>query len=511
MTQVLGAASISLETGWTRAYVLFLLCIAAAVVLPAQTTVARPYIVIHNFSGGDGNGPESGLVRDSAGNLYGATNSGGAFNYGTVFKLDTSGHETVLHSFTASEGDGQYPFAGLIIDPAGNLYGTTSDGGSTGLGTVFRIDASGHEAVLHSFGSSGVDCNGALYVDGRHPDGKLLRDSAGNLYGTTGAGGIFAYGTVFEFSPSCGETVLGDFNYANGEAPGDTTGLADSSGNLYGTTSSGGAFGYGTVFEFMPSPLGYGGTTTAIYSFKGGNDGASPIAGLIADSAGNLFGSTKAGGVFGQGTVFEVNTFGFINAAVLHSFTGGDDGAWPLGLIMDSEGNLYGAAHTGGILGFGNIFRLDPSGNETVLHSFTGSDGAYPIDLTMDSLGNLYGTAYQGGAFGGGIVFALTRSSLSGIKTTASGLSYSRVSQTFNGTVTIDNISGTAITGALRILFVGLTTGVTLNGSDSFYGTPYLTLPGGLAPGESVTVDVQFKNPSNVTINFTPAIYSGSI
>jgi uncharacterized repeat protein (TIGR03803 family) len=475
------------------------------------------YIVLHNFCGpGDGCNPR-GLVRDSAGNLYGTTlfsEGESSSGQGTVFKVDTSGHETVLHTFTGSGGDGLYPEAGVILDSVGNLYGTTDGGGSTGQGTVYKVDTSGRETVIHSFNSSIVDGYGVLYVDGTFPFGALFRDMAGILWGTTAEGGNYGNGTVFRVDTSGAETVAGDFTGSNGNYPVDWTGLVmDSAGNLWGTTAEGGGYGSGTVFEFTPSGPPDAGITTALYSFTGGIDGTRPLYGPIMDSAGNLYGTTYMGGAFGYGTLFKVNTVGLISATVLHSFTGMDDGANGGPLLMDSAGNLYGATVQGGAYGNGIIFKLDTAGNETVLYSFTGgNDGGGPEGLIMDSAGNLYGIAFGGGASGGGTVFALTRSPLSGMTATASGLAYSRVSQTFDGTVTIMNTSNSAVRGPLQILFNEITPGVTLvNATNSFYGIPYLTVASGLAPGQSATVDVQFKNPSDVKISFTPAIYSGSI
>jgi uncharacterized repeat protein (TIGR03803 family) len=368
---------------------------------------------------GKGAQPSDGLIMDSAGNLYGTTSAGGSADFGTVFKLDPSGNETVLHSFTGSPNDGVRPVSGLIMDRAGNLYGTTPSGGVTtsvcpvssfdavGCGTVFKVDPSGNETVLYTF----TGMNG----DGAQPfAGSLIMDSAGNLYGTTWFGGSANLGTVFKLDPPGHETVLHSFSdLGDGQNP--VAGLVmDSAGNLYGTTPNGGALGAGTVFKVDPS-----GNETVLYSFVGMNgQNSEPFANLILDSAGNLYGTTLEGGnsSSGEGTVFKVDPSG--NETVLYTFTGmngvnGDGTIRAAGLIMDSVGNLYGTTSEGGSSGGsgeGTLFRLTPSGKETVLYSFTGTngDGTNPAGgLIMDSTGNLYGVTNSGGAAGAGIVFRL--------------------------------------------------------------------------------------------------------
>ena len=377
------------------------------------------FSVLYSFAGyPDGANPEAGLVMDTAGNLYGTTNSGGSFLFGpfpflgpfpydggTVFKVDPSGSETVLHSFAPNGGDGAIPYAGLVMDTAGNLYGTTESGGSSGNGTVFKVDPSGSETVLYSFTDSGGD--GAL------PFGGVVIDKAGNLYGTTEIGGSSGDGTVFKVDPSGGETVL--YSFANsggansgGDGANPVAGLVmDTAGNLYGTTEFGGSSDSGTVFKVDPS-----GSETVLYSFtNSGGDGAYPFAGLLMDTAGNLYGTTTQGGSSNNGTVFKVDSSG--SETVLYSFTnsGGDGQSPEAGLIMDAAGNLYGTAHGGGSFGNGIVFKVDPSGSETVLHGFTGSggDGADPeAGLIMDKAGNLYGTTAFGGSSDNGTVFKLT-------------------------------------------------------------------------------------------------------
>ena len=200
--------------------------------------------VIYSFAGGsDGADPLAGLVRDAASNLYGTTYAGGDYGSGTVFKLDTTGKEAVLHSFSGGP-DGGYPYAGLILDAAGNLYGTADSGGSSGGGIVFKISSAGKETVLHSFKGG---------KDGEYPYASVIRDAVGNLYGTTYGGGASGWGTVFEIDPTGKETVLYSFAGAADGASPEGGLVQDTAGHLYGTTKYGGALGAGTVFELSPA------------------------------------------------------------------------------------------------------------------------------------------------------------------------------------------------------------------------------------------------------------------
>ena len=307
---------------------------------------------------------------------------------------------SVVHSFNGSP-DGASPSAGLIRDSAGNLYGTTTFGGVSGNGAVFKLNSAGNETVLYSFTGGS---------DGAIPEAGLVMDSSGNLYGTTAYGGASGNGVVFRVDPAGNENVLYSFTGGSDGATPEAGLVMDSSGNLYGTTLFGGSAQSGTVFKLDPA-----GNETVLHSFTGGNDGAYPFAGLIRDSAGNLYGTTNEGGSSdcsgGCGTVFKLDPSG--NETVLHSFAYYSDGGYPYaGLVIDASGNLYGTAYEGGPSGYGTVFRLDPSGNETVLHNFTYSDGAYPVaGLVRDSSGNLYGTATSGGAGSPavGVVFELDR------------------------------------------------------------------------------------------------------
>jgi uncharacterized repeat protein (TIGR03803 family) len=258
--------------------------------------------VLHTFTGGaDGAHPLGDLILDGTGNLYGTTSLGGmtsgrATNDGVVFKIDKSGNETVLYTFPAGGAEGASPHAGVIPDAAGNWYGTTILGGTAGCigggcGTVFKLDRNNKETVLHSFRET----------DGKGPDAPLIRDAAGNLYGTTGVGGAYDAGTVFILDKTGKETVLYTFTGGvDGLIP--TQGVVrDAAGNLYGTTCCGGTFNWGTVYKVDKT-----GNETVLYNFTGGTDGASPFGGVILDADGNLYGTTAGGGTSIYGVVFKL-------------------------------------------------------------------------------------------------------------------------------------------------------------------------------------------------------------
>ena len=385
---------------WRVAGALVLASLLVFLFVFAPTAPAQTFTLLYQFRSGPGGiNPYAGVVRDTKGNLYGTTYNDGAFASGTVFRITPAGKEKVLHSFSQTDGDGAFPWYGTLArDSSGNLYGTTITGGIKGqlcCGTVFRVTASGEETVLYRF--NGIDGDG-------FPQDGVVRDSSGNLYGTTQNGGPNNAGTVFKVDPTGKKTALYSFTgSADGAYP--MAGVVlDAKGNLYGTTSGGGSSSYaGTVFKVDPT-----GKETVLYTFTGSNDGGIPEAGVIRDSHGNLYGTTYSGGTDGLGTVFKVNTQG--QETVLHNFAGTNDGWLPLGgsLVRDSAGNLYGTTPQGST-SFGVVFKIDPKGNETIIHNFSGKDGKIPYGtLVLDKAGNLYGTASEGGAYGGGVIFKLT-------------------------------------------------------------------------------------------------------
>jgi uncharacterized repeat protein (TIGR03803 family) len=329
---------------------------------------------------------------DSTHALYGATEFGGRYDWGVVYKVDQAGNETVLYSFTGG-ADGAAPNGDLVCDSAGNLYGTSFEGGKHGRGNVFKVDPSGNETVLHNFAGP----------DGGSPEAGVVLDAGGNLYGTTNGGGADDDGVVFKIDPIGNETVLYSFTGGSDGGRPNARLIRDSLGNLYGTTASGGAHNSGVVYKVDPV-----GNETVLYAFTGGADGGYPSTPVTRDSAGNLYGTTDSGGTHAFGVVYKVDSSG--NETVLHSFTNGADGRYPYaGVVRDAAGNLYGSTHNGGHGKLGVVYKLDASGNLTVLHSFTGgADGAGPGGrLVRDSAGNLYGTTYPGGANRKGVVYKI--------------------------------------------------------------------------------------------------------
>jgi uncharacterized repeat protein (TIGR03803 family) len=401
---------------------------------------------LYHFAASDGYSPQSTLIADSSGDLYGTTNAGGEgpgyfegiggqdcpYGCGTVFMVTRSSggnwNRKVLYSFTGISGDGSFPWGNLTFDGAGNLYGTTEFGGAYGWGTVFELMPSSgwgwKEIVIYSFTGTS---------DGSQPVAGLIFDAAGNLYGTTSLGGdnpscSDGCGTVFKLSPSGNawtETVLYSFAGTNGDGAIPTASLIfDAAGNLYGTTSLGGGgdcgIGHcGTAFQLSPVTGGW--KETVLHAFIGANgDGAGPQGNLTLDDGGDLYGTTFEGGTRNNycpmgttcGTVFKLtHRSGAWKETTIHSFGSHDgDGTFPAaGLTFDVAGNLYGTTGGGGAKDWGTVFKLARSSGgdwtESVIHSFAGypSDGADPIaNVTLDSEGNLYGTTSVGGAGGGG-------------------------------------------------------------------------------------------------------------
>jgi uncharacterized repeat protein (TIGR03803 family) len=310
--------------------------------------------------------------------------------------------ETVLHSFSGG-ADGGFPFAGLIADDSGNLYGTAWGGGNAGTGCdalgcglVFRVGPDGAFTALHIFGGD---------ADGGNPSAALLRDQAGNLYGTTARGGPKGYGTVFRIDAVGHETILHSFlgGHDDGVDPAGPL-ISDQAGNLFGTTNGGGAANAGIMFELVANKADGTMTERVLHDFGGGQDGAHPNSGgLAADNADNFYGTTAAGGAAGKGTIFRMSLHG--PETVLHSFTGGD-GALPLGgLVFDGYGSFYGTTFQPG-----TIFKLAPRGTVTTEYRWHApADGAFPqANMVADAGANLIGTNSAGGARGGGTVFMVT-------------------------------------------------------------------------------------------------------
>jgi uncharacterized repeat protein (TIGR03803 family) len=382
--------------------------------------------VLYTFSGtGLDGGYPSGLISDVSGNLYGATAVGGIYGKGTVFELSPVGggwSETILYSFGTNPNDGYQGIGALVFDKAGNLYGTTYYGGGSencgfGCGTVYMLSPGPNgwtESVLHAFSAG----------DGEGPASQLTLDSAGNLYGTTRDGGAHGCGTVFEMSPSGGiwtESVLHSFS---GGTDGDDpvhAGLAiDAAENLYGTTFYGGASGAGQVFELTFTAGKW--KKKVLHSFVNGKGiGGYPEGGVTLDATGNLFGTTTQAGAAGKGGgggVFELKLVAGGKRAyeILHEFNGGTDGDFASGgVIFDTLGNLYSTTNEGGgANNYGTVFELTPLAKvpwkETILYGFEGgSDGINPntTPLAIDGEGNLYGSTNAGGD-GYGVIFEVS-------------------------------------------------------------------------------------------------------
>jgi uncharacterized repeat protein (TIGR03803 family) len=426
---------------------LTIFCVLLVLVIkPAQ---AQNFSVIHAFTDGvDGAFPEASLTIDETGNLYGTTIIGGGVNgrdcdpraagCGVAFKMmPHNGGWIFAPLFAFDDFDGAAPVAPLTFGPGGLLYGSTTDGGNNlncfssfyGCGVVFTLQPPPTicrsalcywlENPIYTFTSES---------DGFEPMGNLAFDQAGNIYGTTAYGGTNTCGTgancgnVFQLSRSGSawtKTTLYNFTPGSDGIWPVSGVITDSSGVLYGITNQGGTYDFGTVFELTPSESGW--TETVIYNFQDGVDGGGPWGGLLMDAEGNLYGTTATGGAGHGGTVFELSpSGGRWTFSVVASLFGVEGGGSVGSLTFDSAGNLYGTTRGDGAYGYGNIFKLTPSGRQWIysdLYDFTGgSDGRSPYaGVTLDSGGNLYGTTLEGGntggacaSFGCGVVFEIT-------------------------------------------------------------------------------------------------------
>ena len=384
---------------------------------------AQTFQVLHTFTGySDGAAPIAGLTVDAAGNLYGTTSAGGGEGFGNVYRLvhaPAGWNFSLLYTFqgfTEFSQDGGSPYARVTIGPDGALYGTTRIGGNGGngggcredhgCGTVYRLQlqfgGGWKETVLYQFG----------YYDGENPlYGDVVFDRSGNLYGATRNGGANSQGAIFELMPTNGtwtECVIYSFSGPDGSTPHGGP-VFDAGGNLYGTTSTGGTSGLGTVYRLQPGGSGW--TETVLHNFQG-SDGVTPGSGVVLDTSGDLYGTTQSGGTVGDGTAFELTSggAGIWSLRTLFPFQGtGLQGSYRT-LAMDSAGNLYGTSATEGVYQRGSVFKLSFANGAwqyKSLHDFTGgNDGANPYGtLSFDAAGNIYGTASAGGTYGNGVVF----------------------------------------------------------------------------------------------------------
>jgi uncharacterized repeat protein (TIGR03803 family) len=378
------------------------LCAATSIASSAQITT------LHSFNGTDGSGPVDSLVQGLDGAFYGTTPSGGNQNAGTVFKITLGGTLTTLYNFCSVGGggctDGAGPHAGLVLASDGSFYGVTFNGGASGNGTVFKITSGGTLTTLHSF--AGPPAEGASAV------GNLIQATDGNLYGTTTQGGAFGHGTVFKITRGGKLTTLHSFAGHPSDGDNPVAALVQAGGSFYGTTNAGGTGSAGVIFRMNAkgsvaildnfSPPGSSG------------DGNSPFAALVQATDGNFFGTTVFGGTNLHGTAFRATAGGA--RTTIYNFCGlanCNDGAFPFGvLVAAADGNLYGTTDGNGVNSGGVVFRLTTAGGLTVLYNFCAltscADGNHPhAGLVQGTDGNLYGTTDAGGANSLGTVFGL--------------------------------------------------------------------------------------------------------
>jgi uncharacterized repeat protein (TIGR03803 family) len=459
--------------------------VAALLALCAATVVAsygQTFTTLANFDGTNGAYPYfETLVQGRDGDLYGTTENGGNVLYGTVFKIATDGHLTQLHRFRGT--DGFHPYAGLALTNAGDFYGTTKQGGKHGYGSIFKITPGGTLTTVYNF------CSKAHCADGGAPVEALLQGSDGNLYGATGSGGSGYGGTLFKLTPSGTLTTLYSFPY-----PGGPSALIEATdGSFCGTTEAGGDFEGGSVFKLTPS-----GELTTLYSFcyqATCIDGASPYGALVQGADGNFYGTTNIGpgGFNGGGTVFQMTPDGTLTT--LYNFSCSEGGCSPTaGLVLGTDGNLYGTAEQGGATFGGTIFQITPSGTLTTLHSFCAqsncADGGYPYGgLVQATDGDFYGTTSEGGANNDGTVFKLAMGLAPFVKTVpTAGKAGMAVT-----------VLGTDLTGATSVTFNGTPAVFTVVKASEIAttvpagaGTGVVTV---VTPGGTLTSNVAFSMP----------------
>jgi uncharacterized repeat protein (TIGR03803 family) len=482
------------RTGSLRAALMLLLLVAAT----AATSSAQTFKTLYNLCSKtnptgyclDGKTSSTTLVQGTNGYLYGTTFYGGPANFGTVFKVTTAGKLTTIYNFCsqASCTDGSNPQGGLLRATNGSFYGVTNQGGAYGYGTVFKITAAGKLTTLHSFNQT----------DGAYPQAGLIQATNGNFYGTTYVGGAYSAGTAFEITASGTFATLHVFcavGVTCNDGSGLTSGLIQAAdGNFYGTAYGGGPeggclplSGGGTFFQLTPSGTE---TTPAIFCQP---NGFNPNSALVQAANGNFYSTTAGGGDGannGSGTVYEMTPTGALTS--LYSFclqTGCADGSTPQALILGTDGNFYGTTHSGGANnGIGTVFEITSTGQLTTLHTFTGTDGINPIGaLLLDTNGTFYGTTWAGGKNGAGTLFSLATglgafvetiptSGAVGTKVIILGTNLKGATAVrFNGTAaTFKVVSGSEITttvptgassGTVTVTTLG---GTTLNSSPAF-------------------------------------------
>jgi uncharacterized repeat protein (TIGR03803 family) len=484
---------------------LTLAVLSALLLIAARPAQAQTETVLYEFPGsiGDGFGPESPLTSDGR-NLYGTTIDGGTFGAGTVFELSPNANggwnETVLYSFTGGE-DGGYPtFSDVIFDSLGNLYGTAYQDGQHGYGVVFelsRVGTSWTETVLYSF------ANG---TDAAFPINGLIMDSAGNLYGTAYLGGA-GNGAIFEVSPSAGDWKEQVIYVVSTSYAGLTL---DAAGNIYGVTYQSSTIP-ATAFELSPNGEG-GWNPTVIHTFAGApKDGSAPEGTPVLDNAGNLYGTTTTGGAKNYGTVYELipGKKGTWTEKILHSFTGGTaDGNEPwAGIVSDTAGNLYGTTLAGGKSGFGTVYELvvpvgTGSYKEKVLWNFTGTDGKQAYgSLILDSAAHPYGTTLSGGSSGNGVAFEVNPSPAVTTTTLSSSPNPSSFAQVVMFTATVNSSLGAPPNGEI----VSFEQGTTVLGTGVLSGGRATLSISTLAVGTK-TIKASYGGDANFSSSTSAAV-----
>jgi uncharacterized repeat protein (TIGR03803 family) len=479
--------------------VLALSTVLVLVVITFPAAQAQTLTTLHSFDGTDGTDATSVLIQATDGNFYGTMYGGGAnscivggrsIGCGTVFKITPSGKLTTLYNFCSQGGctDGESPGGPLIQATNGDFYGTTVGGGANSAGTVFKITPSGKLTVLYSF-CPPSSCSGS------EPWASLIQSPNGDFYGTTFTGGATDYGTVFKITPNGTLTTLYSFCSQNDCADGlypVAEVVQGSNGGLYGATPDGGTNGdYGTVFKIMP-----GGKLTTLHSFDGA-DGSQPQGALIQATDGNFYGTTFQGGANNGGTVFKMTPSGTLTT--LYNFCSQSDctdGEYPWkGLVQATDGNLYGTTIEGGVDSGGTVFRITPSGTLATLYRFCSEsgcpDGGNPeAGLLLGTDGNLYGTTLSGGTNGDGTVFCLSL-----------GLRPFVEMQTTSGKVgAAVKILGTDLTGATGVTFSGTAATFTVVSKSEIT----TTVPVGATSGTVEVVTSHGTLRSNAKFRVTP-------
>lgn len=449
-------------------------CVLILSALPAPAQVSGGFSLVASFGGGQGSAkvPYAPVIQDASGNFFGTTEAGGGGQAGTVFSLAPDG--TLSRFYRFSGGDGAVPRAPLVTDAAGNFYGTTEQGGYYGYGTVFRLTADGTLTVLHDFGAGD---------DGTAPEAALVLGADGSFYGTTSRGGYYDSGTVFRLAADgSGYTILYDFGNSYDDAATPNAALyAGTDGRLYGTTTYGGYYNNGTVFQITTD-----GTLTILHDFRD-TDGTYPDAPLVQANDGNFYGVTSGGGSVDAGTVFRITTGGTLTT--LYDFPNRVDGLQPeAALIQATDGFLYGTTYYGGTAGGGSVFAIATDGGGfTTIHSFAGGsgDGANPIAAVLQARdGTLYGTTAYGGASRVGTVYRLAlglaplpTATVPSVSASVKGLGTATLGVR-NGRFLVSR-TGSDLSGALTVNYsLG---GTATNGVDYRVLSGTITIPAGAA------------------------------